>query len=467
MTFRNSLHTSFAAFCLSVSAILFACGSDKSETRPAAESMGGTSANTTTSSEPESTRQGTGGESTSSTSTSTGGKSGSTTNASGGQSVASSSTTTSTPESGCSEGDEEEGYVDVPFSDPNIRYVGRVNRTSSAAQFAFPAVQIQTTFEGDAIDMRLRDYGFGLPNATNYYWIIIDGEAKKLEVCQARQVYPLARNLDAGTHTLTIVKRTESGPGGQSNAGKGEFLGFRVRPGTALKAVSEPTRRMEFVGDSITCGYGNELSIDDPSNSPFTAVNEDGWSAYGAVAARKLNADYVAVAASGRGVIRNYGGFKGDVVPVLYERTLPDQRSAPAWDHASYSPDVIVVNLGTNDYSPGIELDQYEAHRTAFKQAYVDFLTRIREVHADATIVVAVGPMMNDDFPAGYNAWTSIRADVKEIVETRRTAPDEKTHYFEFEPHSAPYGEDYHPTLATHQAMADALSTFICDLMGW
>ncbi|MGE5783436.1 MAG: hypothetical protein ACM3ZE_02560 [Myxococcales bacterium] len=334
MTFRSRPLSSFAALCLSISAILLACESDKSDNGGSlGQAVGGTSTTVTTSTDYDSTDRGTGGQK--QTSTSTGGKKGSTSAASGGQSATASSATAPAPEEGCSASREEDGYDEVPFTDPGIRYVGRVYQTTRAAQFAFPAVQIHTTFEGDAIDMRLRDHGLGQPNSTNYYWVIIDGEAKKLQVCESREVYPLARNLEQGTHSLTIVKRTESGPGGQSSAGKGEFLGFRVRPGTGLKQPAEPTRRMEFVGDSITCGYGNELSV------------------------------------------------------------------------------------------------------------------------------------ANDDFPAGYNAWTSVRADVKEVVACRNAASDTNTYYFEFGPTSAPYGEDYHPTIATHQAMADALSAFISELLNW
>lgn len=373
----------------------------------------------------------------------------------------------SAAEPDCAPAEPEDGFTEISPQDPNIRYIGRVHKTADAVAFAHPAVQIQTTFDGDAIDLKLRDHGLETPVATNYYWVIVDGVASRLHVCPAREIYPIARNLSEGPHSLTIVKRTESGPGGQPNAGKGEFLGFRVREGTALTSVDKPARLMEFVGDSITCGYGNEISTKDPDSFPFTSINEDGWNAYGALTARALGADYVAVAASGRGVIRNYGGFEGDVVPKIYEATLHEDDAAPGWDHSSYAPDVIVVNLGTNDFSPGLELDQLEAHREAFKQGYSDFLIRVRELHAKATIVVSAGPMMSDGFPEGYKAWTSIRSDLKALVAARNAAGDTDVSYFEFKAQSSPYGEDWHPTIATHQKMANALAPFVAQLRGW
>ena len=107
-----------------------------------------------------------------------------------------------------------------------------------------------------------------------------------------------------------------------------------------------------FVGDSITCGYGNEISTMKPDAFHYTTQGSNANLAWGAVAARQLDAEYVAVAVSGRGVYRNYSGAAGDLLPVIYDKTLPDDATAPAWDIARYTPDVVVVNLGTNDFSP-------------------------------------------------------------------------------------------------------------------
>lgn len=368
----------------------------------------------------------------------------------------------------CADAPPEDGFEEVPSSDPAIRYVGRVETLEASVRFAFPAVQIQTKFQGDAIDMRLRDSGRGTLTGTNFYAVMVDDAAAiTIETCPEREVYPLARGLTEGEHTLTIVKRTESGPGGNANVGKGEFLGFRVRPGTVLSAVTPPSRRMEFVGDSITCGYGIEVSTQDPDSFPFTAVNENAWLAYGAVTARILSSDYVAVAASGRGVIRNYNGFAGATVPEMYEMTLPEETGAIAWDHSRYEPDVVVVNLGTNDFSIGLELADLEAHRTAFRAGYATFLGRIREVHPAATVVVTLGPMMSDDYPPGYKAWTSIQEDLNAVITERQAGGDTDTHLFVFDQQQSPHGEDWHPTSATQQGMADALAPFIAGLMGW
>jgi lysophospholipase L1-like esterase len=356
----------------------------------------------------------------------------------------------------------EDGFVEAKASDPGIRYVGRFDFSKlDAPRMSFPAVTIETQFEGDAIDLRLLETGAGGITTTAYYDVSIDSQAPtKLMTTIGQKVYPLARNLSSGSHTLRISKRTEA------SVGTATFCGFRVRPNTKLTRPEAPKRLLEFVGDSITCGYGDELSTTDPDSYKFTSSNENALLAYGAVTAHTLNADYVAVAISGRGMVRNYTGSSGLTGPEYYELSGAES-SWSAWDHTRYSPDVIVINLGTNDFSPGLNMDQLAAMREQFRQTYARFLGHLRELHPLSTLIAAVGPMMGDSYPDGYAALTSILADVKGTVAARVTAGDTNVFSFEFDQQSSPYGEDWHPTIATHQEMADVLVPFIKQKKGW
>jgi lysophospholipase L1-like esterase len=326
---------------------------------------------------------------------------------------------------------------------------------------AFPATTIETVFEGDAIDLRLNEGAPG-SSATNtqYYSVSIDGGSPiKLRTCPEQKVYPLARNLGQGTHSVRVSKRTEA------SVGASEFLGFRVRPGTTLAPPKRPKRLLEVVGDSITCGYGNEVSTTDPGSHPFTSANENALLAYGSLTASALEADYVAVAASGRGFVRNYGGSPGLTVPNFYDLTAPDS-SGKAWDHERYEPDTIVVNLGTNDFSIGLTAAELSTMRSSYRKTYAEFLRKLRALRPRATLIAAVGPMLSDSYPPGYQAWTSIRADVGSVVDSLTKSGDRNVYYFEFTPQVAPFGEDWHPTVATHTKMANALAAFIRETKG-
>jgi lysophospholipase L1-like esterase len=345
-----------------------------------------------------------------------------------------------------------DGMVDVPPNDPHIFYMGRVDCRPEGPAFAFPAVSVRLRFEGDALDLRLRDYGTGGAQSTNYYDVSIDGGAPtRLQVAPGDQVYPLARDLSGPEHTLELVKRVES----SGNSGKGQLLGFRVREGAKLLPSTAKRLRVEFVGDSITCGYGDELSTLTPDQFHFTTLNSNANRAYGAVAARQLGAEYVAVAVSGRGVYRNYSDGAGTLIPALYDETLPDDAAAGAWDFTRYVPDVVVVNLGTNDFSPP------GPDHAAFKAAYKGFLTQLRGHDPGALLLAVVGPMLNDSYPPGVMAWTTIQSDVSGVVSELAAQGDANVHFLALMPQAAPYGEDYHPTTATHEQMAQAVVTEI------
>jgi lysophospholipase L1-like esterase len=343
-----------------------------------------------------------------------------------------------------------DGMVDVPPNDPNIFYVGRIDCDPEGPSFAFPAVSIRLRFTGTALDLRFRDSGGGTAQSTNYYDVSIDGAApNRVEMTAGDRVYPLARDLSDGEHTAEIVKRVES----NGNSGKGQVLGFRLVEGATLLPVTPKPLRVEFIGDSITCGYGNEVSTTTPDMFPYTTINSNANAAYGALVARQLDAEYVAVAASGRGVYRNYSDGAGELAPVFYNDTLPDDAAAPPWDFSRYVPDVVVVNLGTNDFSPpGPDHDAYKA-------AYGAFLQQVRGHYPNALLLAVVGTMLSDGFPPGVMAWTTNQSDVSTVVSELNAAGDTNVHYLALTPQSAPFGEDYHPTLATHQQMAQAVVT--------
>jgi hypothetical protein len=77
-------------------------------------------------------------------------------------------------------------------------------------------------------------------------------------------------------------------------------------------------RRIEIVGDSITCGYGNEGT--DPCN--FSAETENHYLTYGALAARMFGAELSTVAWSGKGVVNNFDNDVFEPLPQIYDRLL-------------------------------------------------------------------------------------------------------------------------------------------------
>jgi hypothetical protein len=240
-----------------------------------------------------------------------------------------------------------------------------VNCTDPAApSFAFPGVSIRARFTGTGIDMILSDHGSS--SSPNFYTVIIDEcTPERLEMTPGEHTYSLARGLAEGEHTVEVFKGNESNFGN----GEAEFLGFRIDSGAMLMDLAPRPGRIEFVGDSITCGYGSEVSAINPENDPSTSENANEYNAWGAITARALNAELMVVCYSGRGAYRNDNDSAGAVLPEMYLYTHPDAGDTGHWDTSKFTPDVAVVNLGTADFSPGIDVSELDALREAYESA--------------------------------------------------------------------------------------------------
>jgi lysophospholipase L1-like esterase len=347
----------------------------------------------------------------------------------------------------------EPTWVTVAPSDSRLQYTGRMEVSATSAVFSHPGVSIKLRFKGDAIDLLLKDHGAGDERTTNYYQLTLDGQAPvRLAVRASQTVYELGRNLAPGEHTLELIKLTES------EVGRSELQGFRIH-GQLLDPPARPSLRLEFIGDSITCGYGNEVSLLEAQNptTDFHSVNENITRAFGSLTARDLGAEAMTVCYSGRGMYRNNTGDTANTLPRIYDRVLPDQATS-RWDFTRYTPDIVVLNLGTNDFAPGTP------DSTRFLSAYKDFVTRLRGYYPRARLICAVGPVLSDSYPPGQNQWTTLQSWVSSVVKGFNDQGDARVHYLAFEHQSEPYGEDWHPSATTHAAMATRLTEFIRGL---
>jgi lysophospholipase L1-like esterase len=353
--------------------------------------------------------------------------------------------------------------VTINASDPNIQYTGRTIITDpNNVIFANPGVSIKATFQGTAINAIFSDFNSSNgASTTTYFNVIIDGGTpSSISLTAAQTIYPLATGLTDASHTIELFKRTET------SVGKVAFKGFQLVTGkTLLTPAPLPSRRIEFIGDSQTCGYGNESSANPPV-SGFTAVNENNYKAWGAITARNLNAQYSCVAYSGRGLYRNNTGAMTGTLPLMYDQTILDDATV-SWDNKRYTPDVIVINLGTNDFAAEVANTAYTVTESTFGGAYSSFLTKLRGYYPNAKIICAVGVMMSDYYPSGGLHWTRIQQYVKNVVTAKNTGGDANVFYYMMSPQSAPYGEDWHPTAATDLAMATGLTSYINSVATW
>lgn len=340
----------------------------------------------------------------------------------------------------------------------NITYMGRVDQSNSnMVRFSFPGVSIRAKFKGNSITARLCDFAEANSGMHNTFYCIIDeGTPQKIVLKEGKTDYPLANQLDPETtHSVELFKLTES------LVGEVGFYGFVIGSDNAeLVAPDElPALKMEFVGNSISCGYGNELSSMTPKAN-FSPLNENNYYAWGALTARALNAQYVCTAYSGKGVCRNYEGDCNNTIPQFYGHTLANNHDI-SWNYNQYVPDILVLNIGTNDF--GAETTtQVRVDSVQFIAEYNAFLSRLKSYYPDAKIICAVGPMTNDENE--NNAMQLTRYSQYVLLAIQNAGGEENNvYYFETKPQTAPFGEDYHPTKETHQRMSNELVSFILE----
>lgn len=348
-----------------------------------------------------------------------------------------------------------------PFAS-ELQFSGRVDRTApEGPRFAWPGTRLVVRFTGTSVRVKMKE----LPKTPdprgriwpNRFQITIDQQAPLQVIAREdSEVLFEQSKLSKGPHRLEVYKQTES------MAGTAQFLGLELSPGARLLAPEPlPSRHIEFFGDSISTGYGNEGADSSCHYSPQT---QNHWLSYPALTARALEAEGVTVAWSGRGVIRNHADSpKGaPVLPQLFDRTVPEAPEA-RWDFSRWTPEAVVVNLGTNDFASG---DPGEA---AFLAGTEAFLAELREKYPRAFLLVCLGPTISDEWPVGAEGRTKARRYLGTAVLHRMESGDPRIAYMEFLPPRAEngYGCDYHPNLAAHQAMADRLTDQLRTLLDW
>lgn len=339
----------------------------------------------------------------------------------------------------------EDNFGIIDADDTNIQYFGRFEFSNpKKVSFDWPGVRISAKFEGTSCAVRLND-------EANEYAVVIDNSGPRLLLKDSSNLFVAAKGLtDSIPHTITIHKRTES------LFGKGEFAGFVLDKGKKLLAPDQkPERRIEFIGNSITCGYGVEA---DSSDCHFSAATENANLSYASIASRLLNADYSLIAYSGRGVVRNYGDSNKtsvDPMPALYDRTCFNDSSSK-WDFSKWIPQAVVINLGTNDFSTMPYPD-----KNIFQTAYQNLINRIRNLYHGVNIFCLCGPMIEEP------CHSYIREVVKHDQNNRR---DKDVFFIEI-PKSLmtdkDWGCDMHPNVRGMIKIANLVADEIKARMNW
>jgi lysophospholipase L1-like esterase len=319
--------------------------------------------------------------------------------------------------------------------------------TDSTAELSWPANSIKVNFTGTSIRATLSD-----ERSDNNYNVIVDNKViNVLHPLQLKKEYVLAAGLSPGRHTLELFKRTEWA------MGKTWFYSFLIpKDGAFLPQSPAKKRKIEFFGNSITCGYADE---DTEGKDRGTSPYENGYISYAAITARHFNAEFYNTSKSGIGITVSWFPL---IMSEMYGRldaTDPNSK----WDFSKYTPDLVVINLFQND-SWIVKLPDNEQFKARFGatpptpefiiNAYADFVKTIRGKYPKAQILCILGSM---DATKTGSPWPG-------YIEKAVTGLNDKKIYTHFIPYKNTNG---HPSAKEQQAMADDLIAFIEQNIKW
>ena len=322
---------------------------------------------------------------------------------------------------------------------------GTVAREGGMLAYQWPGLYCETRFEGRRLDF-----------ATGPGEVILHLRVDGAPVATLERPEPGAYRIDGlddGPHEVRIEVATES------QAGPNRFDGFFLPPGSRALPAPSRARRIEFIGDSHTVGYGN-LSTQRECSEAQVWASTDNTRAFGPRVARHYDADYRVNAISGRGVVRNYGGGPGDTLPQAWPWRLFDHGTADTGGDG-WQPQVVVIALGTNDFStplrPGERWPDRPALHADYQRSYVAFVRSLRSRYPGAHFVLW----------ATDRAEGEIREQVERVVARLHEGGERAVSFLPVAGLDMG-GCHWHPSLADHARIADALVRHLDALaVGW
>ena len=227
-----------------------------------------------------------------------------------------------------------------PADDPFIQYMGRIDFTNpKLPRFWQPGVTVSIRFTGASCRLIVNDEILWGKNH-NYYELVADGKAYRLQTKSATDTIDVTKYLsEKKEHNVSFVKNTEA------NIGYLEFRGVLCN-GSLLPPPGKLKRKIEFIGNSITCGAGSDLSAI-PCGKGVWQDQHNAYLSYGAIAARKLNAQYHLSSVSGIGLMHSCCNMNIIMPPVFDKISM--RNDTIGWDFNNYQPDVVTICLGQND----------------------------------------------------------------------------------------------------------------------
>lgn len=282
---------------------------------------------------------------------------------------------------------------------------------------------------------------------SSYWENFPDEMSKKIILTEKINDVILFESESEKTVIIRVIKISEVNFG-SAGIQEVEIDGKQILP----KKMQNSALKVEIIGDSITCGYGIEgVYLKDG----FTTKQERADKAYGFLAMKMLNAEFQECCWSGIGIISKYVEESVEipdtsvVMPSIWpykDKSLSLRLGIEPeiWDETQFSPDLVIINLGTNDAS---FVRDVEGRRISYVSGLRQFLEAIHRRSPKAKILVCLGVMGQQLCDSQTEAVNLFSGDFKKVPVKVIKFPvhDEKIDGVAC---------DWHPNAKTHQKMA-------------
>ncbi len=272
--------------------------------------------------------------------------------------------------------------------------------------------------------------------AQKYFTVVIDGVETEVKATSSGTInLPLAKGLSRGEHTFEVYTTS-----GYSTTLKGITFS-----GISLDAPKNKDRYIEFLGDSITEGGSNMVDAAGVPLEEGRTRNE--YYSFASVAARKLGADWSNFCRGGAYLVAR-DEATAIHIPSVYAQETIDSKKPYSFER---KPDVVVINLGTNDGSTLYnKYSTNDERKAAFKTEAKKLVELVYEKNGeDLAIVFAFGLMTNKNYMD--EAYQELAQEL--------TAEGKEAHYVRLPTNKD--GGNGHPDVAGATKGGEVLAEFI------
>lgn len=340
--------------------------------------------------------------------------------------------------------------------------VGRPTKVGNAMYLEPSASNFTLTgnFSGDVYMTLMHSQGINDKNEPGLFVQIDGGEGVyfDLDTFYTQQTLKIASSLEAGEHTIAVSKSVDSKNGG--------LYIYSVSYTGSLQQTQAKTRKIQFVGDSITAGFGVVTKSHDPLGIVTDGVYTDktySYYSYANVTADALNADYYSIANGGWYFSSSESA---DVENKSITRIYDEQSmliELGDYDHSQWQPDVVVINLGTNDATLKDNNGNFVVTAEQYMTDVAMMINQVRAANPNAKIIWAYGAMGTTSNMDGDSKQEWIISAINAYNQGKDAAM--QVSYVQLPTYQD--GLWSHPSVAGQQAIGETLAAEIATLMGW